>query len=107
MVAIDKAGQIGGAAPLFGFGGEPMAAGIALQKELLEAYEKASSAWLDRIKTEMKMWSELADKLRSARNLPEALEGYTNCVAQGMQMAAEDGQHMLNDCQQITQKIAK
>ena len=78
-----------------------------MQKELLEAYEQASRAWLARVQSEVALWSELATKLTATRSIPEALEAYSKCVSQRMQMTAEDGQRLFNDCQQITQKITK
>jgi hypothetical protein len=77
------------------------------KKELLEAYEQASRAWLARVQFEVVLWSELATKLIATRSVPEALEAYTKCVSQRMQMTAEDGQRVFKDCQQITQKITK
>jgi len=50
------------------------------------------------------LWSELATKLTATRSVPEALEAYTKCVSQRMQMTAEHGQRVFKDCQQITQK---
>ena len=76
-----------------------------LQKELLDAYEHASRAWLARVKSEVDLWSELARKLSTTRSVPEALEAYQKCAAQRMQMAADDGRQLFNECQKITQKI--
>jgi hypothetical protein len=87
--------------------GMPQAAMLNLQKELLDAYENASRAWLTRVKSEVDLWSELAAKLSSTKSPPEALEAYRECVAQRMQMAAEDGQRLMEDCQKITQKITR
>jgi hypothetical protein len=89
------------------FGQEPSEAMGNLQKELLEAYEQASRAWLARVKSEADLWSGLAAKLTSTRSLPEALDSYQTCVAQRMQMAAEDGQQLFEQCQNITQKITR
>jgi hypothetical protein len=93
--------------PFFSFGKEQTEAAIALQQELLEAYQTASTSWLDRVKSEAELWSELAAKLSEARSIPERLEVYTKCISRQMQMTAEDGKRLLDDCQQITQKIAK
>ena len=76
----------------------------AMQIELLEAYEQASCDWVARAKSEMDLWSNLAEKLMATRSIPEALVSYQNCVAQRMQMAAEDGRRLLEECQKITQK---
>ena len=78
---------------------------LNLQKELLDAYEQASRAWLARVKSEVDLWSELARKLSTTRSIPEALAAYQNCVVQRMQMAADDGRQLFNECQKITQKI--
>jgi hypothetical protein len=85
----------------------PAEAGIALQRELLDAYEKAGHAWLTRARSEAELWSDLAAKLAASRSVPEALEAYTKGVSQQMQMTAEDGQRLLHDCQEITQKITE
>jgi hypothetical protein len=99
----DKSGLV----PFFNIGQERAEAAVALQKELLEAYEQASRAWLARVQSEVALWSELATKLTASRSASDALEAYTKCVSKRMQMTAEDGQHLFNDCQQITQKITK
>ena len=77
-----------------------------LQKELLETYEQAGRAWLDRVKSEVELWSRLGAKLTATRSVPEAMEAYQKCVAERMQMAAEDGKRLFDECQNITQKIA-
>jgi hypothetical protein len=40
---------------------------MGMQKELLEAYEKASRVWLARVKSEVDLWSKLAPKLTATR----------------------------------------
>ena len=99
----DKSGSV----PFFNIGQERAKAAIALQKELVEAYEQTSRAWLARVQLEVALWSELGTKLTASRSASDALEAYTECVSKRMQMTAEDGQHLFNDCQQITQKITK
>jgi hypothetical protein len=91
--------------PIFGISQMPIDAGMALQKELLDAYEKAGRIWLARVKSEVELWSELAAKLTTVRSVPEALEAYNKSVSQEMQMFAEDGQRLLHECEQISQKI--
>ncbi len=79
---------------------------VNLQKELLEAYEQASHAWLARVKSEVELWSELAKKLSESRSAPEVLEAYQHAVAQRMKMAAEDGQRMSEEARKIMEKIS-
>lgn len=76
-----------------------------LQKELLEAYEEASRAWLARAQSEIALWSQLSAKLASTRSVPEALQAFTEATSQRMKMTAEDGQRLMDDYQRITQKL--
>jgi uncharacterized protein (DUF885 family) len=103
MGATNKTGPM----PFFNLGQGHAEAAVTLQKELLEAYEQASRAWLARVQSEVQLWSELATRLAATRSVPEAIEAYTKCVSQQMQMTAEDGKRLLDDCQKITQKITK
>jgi hypothetical protein len=96
-----------GPAQFFELGKEQTEAMAALQKELLEAYEQASRAWLARVKSEADLWSELAAKLAATKSAPEMLQAYQECVVQRMQMAAEDGRRLFDDCQKITAKVTR
>src|SRR4029453_9118124 len=51
-------------------GKEQTEAVLGMQKELLEACEQASRAWLARVKSEVDLWSELATKLARTQSLP-------------------------------------
>jgi hypothetical protein len=64
-------------------------------------------AWLNRVNSEIALWSEVATKLSATRSIPEALEVYQEYAARRMQMAVEDGQRLFNECQRITQKIGQ
>jgi hypothetical protein len=88
------------------FGKEGTQAMLNMQKELLEAYEQASRAWLARVKSEADFWSDLATKLTATKSVPEALGVYQESVAQRMQMAGEDGRRLFEECQRISQKLS-
>ncbi len=92
---------------LLNWGQDRTEAAMGLQKAILELYEQASRAWLDRVQSEVSLWSDLANKLSATKSVPEALETYTKCVSQRMQMAADDGRRMVDEAQQITQKFAQ
>jgi hypothetical protein len=79
---------------------------LNLQRELMETYEQASRAWLDRVKSEVDLWSRLGAKLTVTRSVPGAMEAYQKFVAERMQMAAEDGKRLYDECQSITRRIA-
>jgi hypothetical protein len=80
---------------------------LSLQKAILESCEHASRAWIDRMQSEISLWSDFASKLSSTKSLPEAFETYTKCVSQRMQMAADDGRKLVEEAQQMTQKLAQ
>jgi hypothetical protein len=80
---------------------------LTLQRDLLDAYEQASGAWLARVKSEADLWSGLAGKLMSTGSLPEALGVYQKSIAQRMEMAAEDGRKIAEETQKIIKKIAE
>ena len=69
--------------------------------------DQASRAWLDRVKSEVDLWTKLATKLSSTRSLPDALGTYQQCVTQRMQMAAEDGRRMSDEYQRFLQKFTR
>ncbi len=95
-------------APQFlNWGQERTEAAVALQKDLLAAYDEASRTWLARVQSEVTLWSDLATKLAATRNVPEALEAYAKCISQRMKMAADDGRLLADEAQQIAQKITK
>src|SRR5262245_44508267 len=93
--------------PFLNLGKDQTEAMRSMQKELLDAYDQSSRAWLARVKSEGDLWSDLAKKLSETRSAPEALAAYQQCVAQRMQMAAEDGRRLYDDCQKITQTITR
>ena len=80
---------------------------LNLQKEAFDVYEQASRAWFDRVKSEVNLWSALARKLSATRYTPEALDTYQKFMVERMEMAAEDGQRLLLDCQETTQKLTR
>jgi NTP pyrophosphatase (non-canonical NTP hydrolase) len=93
--------------PLFGLGKEQTDAMANMQREILSAYEEASRSWLARVKSEVELWSELAEKLGKTQSLPEALGAYQQCVAQRVQMAAEDGRRLFEEYQTLMQKMTR
>jgi hypothetical protein len=83
-------------ASAFAKGQEQTEAMLGMQKELL-----------DRVRSEVDLWTELAAKLTATRSLPEALGTYQECVTQRMQMAAEDGRRMSEGCQKLLQTFTR
>jgi len=89
------------------FGEAQAEATLAMQKELIDTYEEISRAWLARLKSEADLWSELVTKMSSVRTLPDALGAYQQCVAQRMQLVADDGRRLVEDSQKIMSTITR
>jgi hypothetical protein len=76
-----------------------------LQKDLLDAYQEVGQAWIDRVRSEVQLWSDLAAKLATSRSFPEGLEAYRDCISHRLRMAAEDGQRLLEDGQKVIASV--
>ncbi len=87
-------------------GREQTEATFKIHKDVLEAYEEASRAWLSRVQSEVELWSQLASNLATTRSIPEALGAYQESVAKRMQMAAEDGSRLADECREMMGRIA-
>jgi Phasin protein len=82
-------------------------AALNFQKTIMESCEQASRTWIDRMQSEISLWSDLANKLSSTKSVPEAFETYTKCMSQRIQMAADDGRKLVEEAQHITQRFAQ
>ena len=76
-----------------------------LQKDLLDAYQEVGQAWIDRVRSEVQLWSDLAAKLATSRSFPEGLEAYRDCISHRLRMAAGDGQRLLDDGQKVIASV--
>ncbi len=69
----------------------------AAQAELVKQLEKIGQHWTARAKSETDLASELISKLTDARSVPEGAKAYQEWAGRRMQMAFEDGQHLVAD----------
>src|SRR5262249_41263117 len=94
-----------GAESFLKLGREQAEATFKVQKDVPDACEEANRAWLARVQAEVELWSQLASKLSATRSFPDAMSAYQEVVTQRMQMAAEDGKRLSDDCREIMGKI--
>jgi hypothetical protein len=80
---------------------------LDLQRELIETYDQLSRRWLERVKSEVDLWSALAAKLAATRSVPEAIQAYQESIAQSVRLVAEDGQRLAEGSQKIVNTIAR
>jgi hypothetical protein len=108
MATKETISKTAGTSPdVINWGQHQTEAALNLQKAILESCEQASRTWIDRMQSEISLWSDLASRLSSTKSVPEAFETYTKCMSQRMQMAADDGRKLVEEAQQITQKFAQ
>ena len=95
------------AMPIVQLGGNQTEAMLALQKEMMAAYEETSHAWIERVRSEVALWSDLAAKLSASRSLPDGIDACRDVVAQRMKLAAEDGQRLFGEGQKIISAVTR
>jgi hypothetical protein len=93
-------------AQMLQFGKERTEAMIHVQKELLDAYQEAGKAWVARVQSEVKFWSELSGKLAASRSVAEGMETCSESIAHRLQMAAEDGRRLFEDGQKMIATVS-
>jgi hypothetical protein len=87
------------------FGKEHSEAMIQVQTEFLDAYQEASKAWVERVQSEVKFWSDLSGKLGGARSISEKMEICSDGASHRLQMAAEDGRRFFEHGQKMIAAI--
>jgi len=87
--------------PLADFGSGGMNAVMAAQKEFFTLCEQASRTWLDRLKLEAEMASELAAKLGGCKSPPEAAAVYRDWMGRHVKLFAEDGERLVSQSQKL------
>lgn len=84
---------------------DPTEAFAGLQKEVIEAYEQASRAWLERVRTEVDLWSQLTGKLAGMRSPSDAAGIYQEWLGEHVKLAAEDGRRLTDHWQNFVGKV--
>jgi len=95
------------AMPVFQLGKNQTEAMLTMQKEMMAAYEEASRAWIERVKSEVALWSDLAAKLSASKSLPDGVDACRDVVTQRMKLAAEDGQRLFEEGQKIIGAVTR
>lgn len=85
---------------------EPTEAFAGLQKEFIESYEQASRAWLERVRTEVDLWSQFTGKLAGTRSPSDAAGIYQEWFGEHMKMAAEDSRRLTDNWQHFMVKVS-
>jgi hypothetical protein len=92
---------------LLASGGAQASAIIAMQKRRLDAYAEIQRAWLDRVKSEADLWSDLVARLQEARSGPEAFQAYQQFLVERMQLAVQDGRRLVDETEKTLAILTK
>jgi uncharacterized membrane protein YfhO len=74
---------------------------LATQKELLDALLQMNEHWFARAKSEAELATALANKLVSARSMPDVTSACQDWLGQRMQRYVEDSNHVFDDVQRF------
>jgi hypothetical protein len=102
----NKSEQHSGSLPMLSISDQTEAV-FEMQKEVLKAYEEAFRTWIERVKSEVTLWSALAAKLGASRTMPEGFQACQDTFAQHMQMVADNSRHLFEDGQRIVASISR
>ena len=81
--------------------------GVGLQKEMLQAYQRLSRIWLERLQVEVALWTRLVSDCAASKSEAEFIKAYTDHLSRQFRMSAEDGRAIFSDYQEIARKIAR
>jgi hypothetical protein len=80
---------------------------FATQKELLDALEQINEHWFARVKSEAELATTMANKLASARSMPDMSSVCQDWLGQRMQRYIEDSNHVFDDVQKLIRTGAR
>lgn len=80
---------------------KPAKSVFTTQKELLDTLEQINEHWLARARSEAEFASTIANKLVSARSVPDVTSVYQDWFGQCMQRCVEDSNHVFADIQKL------
>jgi hypothetical protein len=81
--------------------------GMGVQKELLQAYQRLSRIWLERLQVEVALWTRLVSDFAASKSETDFVKAYTDHLMRQFRMNAEDGRAIFSDYQEIARKIAR
>jgi hypothetical protein len=90
-----------------GFGKKNVETFGAVQKEFLDAWNKANRDWIARLNEEATLTSDLTKKMMTAGSIPEAAAIYQTWVSQHMELFSKQAKQFLEDGQNFTKACTK
>jgi hypothetical protein len=79
----------------------------AIQKEVLDALAKANQEWMDCAKQEAKLTSTLAQKVTTAKSIPEATAACQEWASQQIDLISGQAKKAFDETQNLTKTYAQ
>ena len=79
----------------------------AIQNQVLDALAKANQEWIDCAKQEAKLTSTLAQKVTTAKSIPEATAACQEWVSQQIELISSQAKKALDETQNFTKTYAQ
>jgi hypothetical protein len=73
----------------------------AIQREWLEALQRAQKDWVARLEAEAKLGSDFATKVAAAKAIPDAAAAYQEWMSRRMELFAKEWQKVVEDSQKF------
>jgi ABC-type uncharacterized transport system involved in gliding motility auxiliary subunit len=93
--------------PFFELGQQRAEAMVEFQKELLATFEQSNKEWLERMKQEAELVSELTAKLSGAKSIPDAAGIYQEWMGRRVELMRQDAQKLVEDSQKLVSASAR
>jgi hypothetical protein len=74
---------------------------VGAQRELLNKFQETNRQWFDRMQSEVKIASDCANKVMTARSIPDAMTAWQEWANRQLEMTAEDAKHLVADSQKF------
>jgi hypothetical protein len=79
----------------------------AIQNQVLDALAKANQEWIDCAKQEAKLTSTLAQKVTTAKSIPEATAACQEWVSQQIELISSQAKKAFDETQNFTKTYAQ
>ena len=74
---------------------------LAMQKELLDTFERINHAWFARAQSEIDLAAEFLGKVAETRSIPGVATACQECISKQLEMFSEDSRRMLADGEKL------
>ncbi len=74
---------------------------LAMQRELLDTFERINHAWFARAQSEVDLAAEFLGKVAETRSIPGVATACQECISKQLEMFSEDSRRLLADGEKL------